>query len=160
MASFDYRVERWKQPYPPNPAMLRLELTQEGYDVFQWADRPNTSYGSHKHPQPQSHWIVSGNLEIVVERVGRYVLGPGDRDFMPADTYHTARVLGNEPVIYLVGELNKQTAAAVEPKPKRGRKPKATMVDPTKKPRKKRMTKAEKAAADAEFESLKRMFDF
>jgi mannose-6-phosphate isomerase-like protein (cupin superfamily) len=157
--AFDYRVERWKQPYPPNPAMLRLELVGEGYEVFQWADRPSTSYGSHKNPQAQSHWIVSGNLEIVVERVGRYVLGPGDRDFMPADTYHTVRVLGNEPVVYLVGELNKQTAAAEPPKPKRGRKPKVATADVTKKPRKKRMTKAEKAAADAEFESLKRMFD-
>ncbi len=155
--AFDYRVERWKQPYPPNPAMLRLELTHEGYDVFQWADRPNTSYGSHKNPQAQSRWIVSGNLEIVVERIGRYVLGPGDRDFMPADTYHTARVLGNEPVVYLVGELNKPIAAAEPAKPKRGRKPKA--IDPNKNPRKKRLTKAEKAAADIEFESLKRMFD-
>lgn len=155
--AFDYRVERWKEPYPPNPAMLRLELVGEGYDVFQWADRPNTSYGSHKHPQAQSHWIVSGNLEIVVERVGRYVLGPGDRDFMPADTYHTARVLGNEPVVYLVGELNRPTAAE-PPKPKRGRKPK-TKTPPAKKPRKKRMTKAEKAAADVEFESLKRIFE-
>lgn len=152
--AFDYRVERWKQPYPPNPAMLRLELTYEGYDVFQWAERPNTKYGSLKHPQAQSHWIVSGNLEIVVERVGRYVLGPGDRDFMPAGTYHTLRVLGNEPVIYLVGELNPKPEP---PKPKRVRKPKA--IDPEKKPRKKRMTKAEKAAADAEFESLKRMFE-
>ena len=152
--SLDYRVERWKQPYPPNTAMLRLELTQEGYDVFQWADRPNTNHGSKKNPQAQSHWIVSGNLEIVVERIGRYVLGPGDRDFMPADTYHTLRVLGNEPVVYLVGELNFKV---VSPKTRRGRKPKA--VDPEKKPRKKRITKIEKAATDAEFESLKRMFE-
>src|SRR5687768_16388895 len=139
MASFDYRVERWKQPYPPNPAMLRLELTHEGYDVFQWANRPNTNYGSHKHPQPQSHGIVSGNLEIVVERTGRYVLGPGDRDFMPADTYHTARVLGNEPVVYLVGELNKPPVAVEPQKPKRGRRPKANGAETVaKKPRKKR----------------------
>lgn len=154
--AFDYRVERWKQPYPPNPAMLRLELSREGYDVFQWADRPNTNHGSKKNPQARSHWIVSGNLEIVVERVGRYVLGPGDRDFMPADSYHTLRVLGSEPVVYLVGELNTNPES---PKPKRGRKAKATTVDPNKKPRKKRLTKAEKAAADAEFESLKRIFE-
>jgi mannose-6-phosphate isomerase-like protein (cupin superfamily) len=157
--AFDYRVERWKQPYPPNPAMLRLELVGEGYDVFQWADRPNTGYGSHKHPQAQSHWVISGNLEIVVERVGRFVLGPGDRDFMPADTYHTARVLGIEPVVYLVGELNTLPASTEQPKPKRVRKPKAPATVAAKKPRKKRMTKAEKAAADAEFEALKRIFE-
>ena len=28
----------------------------------------------------------------------------GDRDFMPAGTYHSARVAGDEPVMYLVGE--------------------------------------------------------
>jgi quercetin dioxygenase-like cupin family protein len=98
-----YRVEKWKHPYPPNPAMLRLELEAEGFRVLNWCDLPETSYGMHKHDSEQSHWVISGSIEITVANIA-YVLSAGDRDHMPANTYHTARVVGEEPVTYLVGE--------------------------------------------------------
>jgi quercetin dioxygenase-like cupin family protein len=99
----DYRVERWNEINPPLSAMLRLRLTQENYDVFQWCDNPGAMYGNHMHDEDQSHWILSGTLEITVERVGTFELNAGDRDFMPARIYHSARVIGEEPVMYLVG---------------------------------------------------------
>ncbi len=149
----NYHIEKWSQAYPPNPAMLWLQLSQDGYAVQQWADLPNTSRGSQKVNHPKSHWIVSGTLEINVEYLGRFVLGPGDRDFLPANAYHTARVIGDEPVVYLVGEL--KSTAVSEPTPsKRERK----TVDPNKLSKKKRLIKAEKAAEDAEFERIKRQF--
>lgn len=98
-----YRIEKWSLPTPPNPAMLRFLLEREGYRVSQWSDNPGVAYGNHKHDEDQSHWIVSGSLEFTVERIGTFVLEPGDRDFMPAGTYHSARVVGDEPVMYLVG---------------------------------------------------------
>jgi quercetin dioxygenase-like cupin family protein len=98
-----YSIERWREDYAPNPAMLRLLLAREGYRVFQWHDAPGTIYGSHKHDEDQSHWVVSGRLEITVETQGTYVLCAGDRDHLPADNYHTARVLGDDPVFYIVG---------------------------------------------------------
>jgi quercetin dioxygenase-like cupin family protein len=64
-------------------------------------------YGNHIHDEDQTHWILSGSLELTVERVGTFELNPGDRDFMPARTYHTARVIGDEPVMYLVGVKRK-----------------------------------------------------
>lgn len=100
-----YRVDRWNRPQAPNPAMLRNTLAVEGFTVFQWADPPGTVYGMHRHESAQSHWIVSGSLEITVEGRGVFVLGPGDRDMMLAGTYHSARALGDEMVIYLVGEV-------------------------------------------------------
>ncbi len=98
-----YRVIKWSEPQPPNPAMLRFLLEREGYRVFQWSDNPGITYGNHQHDDEQSHWIISGSLELTVERVGTFILEPGDRDFMPAGTYHSARVVGDEPVMYLVG---------------------------------------------------------
>jgi quercetin dioxygenase-like cupin family protein len=98
-----YRIENWNQPTPPNPAMLRFLLEREGYRVFQWSDNPGTVYGNHKHDDDQSHWVISGSLELTVERAGTFVLETGDRDFLPAGTYHSARVIGEEPVMYLVG---------------------------------------------------------
>ena len=83
--------------------MLRHSMTADGYQVFQWCDEPGTEYGNHMHSEDQSHWIISGSLELTVERSGVYLLEAGDRDFMPAGTYHSARVVSDEPVMYLVG---------------------------------------------------------
>ena len=99
----NYRVERWNEISLPLSAMLRLRLTQENYDVFQWCDNPGMAYGNHMHGEEQSHWIISGTLEIAVEQVGTFELNAGDRDFLPAGAYHSARVIGEEPVMYLVG---------------------------------------------------------
>ena len=99
-----YRIKKWSEPHAPNAAMLRYLLAAEGYNVYQWCDRPGALYGSHKHDTDQSHWIISGTLELNVQTVGTFLLSAGDRDFMPAQTYHSARVIGDEPVLYLVGE--------------------------------------------------------
>ena len=96
------QIERWNESSPPNVARLRQELEREGYSVFQWSDAPGTKYGPHAHGEDQSHWIISGELEL---RVGHeiYTLRAGDRDFLPADTIHSAFVPGDEPVTYLIG---------------------------------------------------------
>ena len=103
----NYRIERWSALHAPNSAMLRHILVTEGYRVFQWCDLPEAVYVNHKHAEDQSHWIISGALELTIERVGTVVLEAGDRDFMPALTYHSARVVGEEPVMYLVGVKRK-----------------------------------------------------
>jgi len=46
---------------------------------------------------------MSGMLELTVDGAGVFILEAGDRDFMPAGTEHTARVVGAEPVTYLIG---------------------------------------------------------
>lgn len=98
-----YRVEKWSELQTPGMALMRLIMTQEGYSVYQWCDRPEMEYGMHFHSEEQSHWVVSGSLEITVQKVGTFLLQAGDRDFMPANTYHSARVIGEEPVLYLIG---------------------------------------------------------
>jgi quercetin dioxygenase-like cupin family protein len=95
-------VERWSDQTPPDAQELKTRLSSEGYSVFQWSDAPGTRYGPHAHGEDQSHWILSGELEL---RVGYeiYTLGPGDRDFLPANTMHSASVPGDKPVTYLIG---------------------------------------------------------
>ena len=96
------RIERWRDSAKPNPTDLKQRLRNEGYSVFQWSDAPGTKYGPHAHAEDQSHWIVSGELEL---RVGHeiYTLRAGDRDFLPANTIHSAFVPGDEPVVYVIG---------------------------------------------------------
>lgn len=105
--NFDFKpkfhVERWTQFHAPNAAMLRLQMEQEGYRVYQWSDRAGMIYALHKHETAQSHWIVSGELELTVGGQS-YVLKAGDRDFLAAETWHSARVSGETAVVYLIGE--------------------------------------------------------
>jgi quercetin dioxygenase-like cupin family protein len=100
------RIERWSEARAPNPTDLKQRLHAEGYNVFQWSDAPGTTYGPHSHPEDQSHWILSGELEL---RVGdeTYVLRAGDRDYLPANTIHSAFVPGDEPVAYVIGAKQK-----------------------------------------------------
>jgi mannose-6-phosphate isomerase-like protein (cupin superfamily) len=98
-------IQRWMQPNKPNPAMLRMLLSNQGYMVSQWCDAPEKCYGSRMHLQDQTHWIVSGSLEVTLSKGGEsYILEIGDRDFIPANTYYSLRVIGEEPADYMVGE--------------------------------------------------------
>ena len=95
-------IERWNEEGAPDKQILRGRMEAEGYSVFEWQDAPGTSYRAHSHPEDQSHWIISGALTL---RLGweEYTLRAGDRDFLPANTEHSAVVPGDEPVIYLIG---------------------------------------------------------
>lgn len=96
------RIERWSGDEAPSPVELRRRLEEEGYSVFDWSDAPGTHYAAHRHAEDQSHWIVSGALELRI--AGQtYTLRAGDRDFLPANTVHAAFVPGTEPVRYLIG---------------------------------------------------------
>ena len=94
-------VERWNTAAAPEPAELRQRLQAEGYSVFEWTDEPGTKYGPHSHAEDQSHWILSGELEL---RVGHetYTLRAGDRDYLPANTIHSASVPGPAALVYLI----------------------------------------------------------
>lgn len=96
------QIERWSEESVPDAGELKALLQDEGYSVFQWTDAPGTKYGPHAHSEDQSHWILSGVLEL---RVGHetYTLNAGDRDYLPANTIHSASVPGNTPVVYLIG---------------------------------------------------------
>jgi len=95
-------VKRWAGPGRPDARELRARLEAEGYSVLEWSDEPGTSYASHAHPEDQSHWIISGELELTIAGHS-YTLGAGDRDFLPANTTHAAFVPGKGPVRYLIG---------------------------------------------------------
>ena len=99
----EYRVERWLNPGEPVAEELAAIMRAEGYSVFKWSDGPGAAYADHQHGEDQSHWIISGTMELTVQVEGLIQLGPGDRDFMPAGTMHSARVKGNKPVVYLIG---------------------------------------------------------
>ncbi|MBD0369393.1 MAG: cupin domain-containing protein [Pyrinomonadaceae bacterium] len=96
------KVVRWGKEEEPGAEELRAALEQEGYHVFEWSDAPGTHYSAHRHAEDQSHWIITGELELRVQGE-TYTLQAGDRDFLPAGTVHSAFVPGTVPVRYLIG---------------------------------------------------------
>ena len=102
-SDIEYRIDRFSGDAPPDAETLNRHMSAEGYDVFEWTDGAGAVYEPHQHSEDQSHWIISGELELVVDGVGPVVLKAGDRDFMPAGTRHSARVLGDQAVRYLIG---------------------------------------------------------
>lgn len=98
-----YRVEKWTGEKEPSGSELKRVMESEGFSVFQWSDSPGSYYSPHIHANEQSHWIVSGTLELAVTGIGTFHLSAGDRDFMPPNTEHAATVIGDKPVIYLIG---------------------------------------------------------
>ena len=95
-------IQRWDQTQSPDARTLRGRLENEGFTVSEWTDAPGTVYENHSHPDDQVHWIVSGKLDFEVNGE-KYQLGPGDRDYLPANTDHAAFVPGTQPVRYLIG---------------------------------------------------------
>jgi quercetin dioxygenase-like cupin family protein len=95
-------IERWNESDPPDGQILRQRMEAEGYSVFESRDAAGTTYGPHTHAEDQSHWILSGALIL---RVGweEYTLRAGDRDYLPANTEHSAIVPRDEAVVYLIG---------------------------------------------------------
>ena len=100
-----FEVERWAGGGPPDGRRLRRQLEREGYEVFEWSDRPGAYYAPHSHPEDQSHWVLSGALTLIVGGE-EYTLRAGDRDRLAAGTVHAARVEGSERVVYLIGAKN------------------------------------------------------
>src|SRR5215831_6996516 len=96
------QVERWNEAGLLDASDLKQRLRSEGYSVFQWSDAAGNKYGPHAHAEDQSHWIIRGELELHVG-YETYRLGAGDRDFLPANTIHSAFVPGDEAVVYLIG---------------------------------------------------------
>jgi quercetin dioxygenase-like cupin family protein len=97
-----FKVEYWDGATARDASALRRRLESEGYNVFEWSDAPGTVYGPHSHADDQSHWVISGALELTVNEK-TYTLRAGDRDYLPANTTHSAFVTGSEPVRYLIG---------------------------------------------------------
>lgn len=100
----EYRVVRFMGDELPPPGDLRRRLESEGYRVYEWTDSAGSVYETHEHAKDQSHWVISGSIELNVEGFGKVLLNAGDRDEMPGGTRHSAAVVGTGPVRYLIGE--------------------------------------------------------
>lgn len=100
--SFTMRLTRWNRETQPSLEALRSALTGEGLTISEWADPSGTVYPVHTHEYPEVRVVVHGHLRVGLPETGEeFVLAPGDRLDLPANTPHWADVNGHGPVVYL-----------------------------------------------------------
>ncbi len=104
---FAMRLTRWNRGTPPSLEALRSALTGEGLTVSEWADPAGTVYPVHAHEYPEVRVVVRGSLRVGLPETGEeFILAPGDRLDLPANTPHWADVQGHGPVVYLSASKN------------------------------------------------------
>jgi quercetin dioxygenase-like cupin family protein len=93
-------IAPWGKSKKPGLEELTAMLKQEGLESELYSDRPGTKYGRHKHDFDDFVVIVSGKMKISTDE-HEWLLKPGDRLDIPANTPHRAEVIGKEEVRFL-----------------------------------------------------------
>jgi len=93
-------VVRWSRAKKPTLEELTQILDTQGQDYELYSDPPKMKYGRHKHPFDDFVMIVSGKMKIATD-AHEWIMNPGDRLDIPANTPHTAEMLGRQEVQYL-----------------------------------------------------------
>ena len=93
-------VIRWTKTKKPTLEELRKGLRNEGLECELYSDKPKVKYGRHKHDFDDFIVIVTGKMKLATD-TQFWILKPGDRLNLPANTYHTAEMLGTQEVHYL-----------------------------------------------------------
>lgn len=79
---------------------LTAKLEALGYTVTRYVYPPGTDFPDHAHAVDKIDAVISGRFELTIDRK-RVVLRAGDWLRVPRGAVHSARVLGDEPVVSL-----------------------------------------------------------
>ena len=93
-------VVKWTRKAKPTKAELIKMMEAEGHACALYSDTPGTKYARHKHDFDDFLVIVSGQMKIGTDRF-EWLMKPGDRLDIPANTVHWANMVGKEEVHYL-----------------------------------------------------------
>jgi quercetin dioxygenase-like cupin family protein len=91
---------KWNKNKKPTLEDLQEMLRREGLTAELYSDPPGMKYGRHKHAFDDFVVIVVGRMKVTTDE-GEWTMKPGDRLNLPANTPHSAEVLGKEDVQYL-----------------------------------------------------------
>jgi len=94
-------IESWDSKWGElNERNMRRILESRGYGVVKYVYPPGTYFSDHKHEFDKMDTVLKGKFKI--EALGKkFILGPGDMLYVPADLVHSAEVLGEEEVVSL-----------------------------------------------------------
>lgn len=91
-------ITRWQAPMTPNAQQIKLMLEGEGLESFEESYLPNTKINIHRHPFTEVRIVVEGEIHFNISG-NQFVLRPGDRVEIPANTKHSTVCQGNIPCL-------------------------------------------------------------
>ncbi|TNN08703.1 cupin domain [Schistosoma japonicum] len=98
----EFRVHHWDELVDGQLTlenMLKM-LKSEGCSCINYKFKPGTDFPEHTHDEDKVDCIVSGQLSFTM--YGKeIILGPGDRLEVPRNVPHSARVIGQSPVVFV-----------------------------------------------------------
>lgn len=116
------RVEKWNPAWGPlSETAMRRRLEAEGYSVARYLYPPGTSFPEHTHGVDKKDTVLEGRLRITAEGK-EFVLEPGDMVEIPAQTRHTADVVGEEAVVSLDATRLRSAGSGGQARPAHPRK--------------------------------------
>ncbi|NUN07519.1 MAG: cupin domain-containing protein [Bdellovibrio sp.] len=81
-------ITRWQAPIVPSKQQLHIILESEGLEPFDETYQPQEKVQDHRHPFAEVRIIVAGEMIFNVSG-NQFVLRPGDRLEIPANTKHS-----------------------------------------------------------------------
>ena len=81
-------ITRWQAPIVPSKQQLHIILEAEGLEPFDEVYEPQAKVQDHRHPFAEVRIIVAGEMIFNVSG-NQFVLRPGDRLEIPANTKHS-----------------------------------------------------------------------
>lgn len=88
-------ITRWQAPIIPTKEQAQLILESEGLEAFLEAYEPQQKIQDHRHPFAEVRIIVSGELIFNISG-NQFILRPGDRLEIPANTKHSHTAQGSQ----------------------------------------------------------------
>jgi mannose-6-phosphate isomerase-like protein (cupin superfamily) len=81
-------------------ANMRRKLEDRGYSVSRYVYPPGTHFPEHDHGVDKIDGVLAGRFRMSMGG-GSVVLEPGDLLVVPKHVFHSAEVVGEEPVVSL-----------------------------------------------------------
>jgi len=96
------QIEHWDETRDGEltEANMRRKLQDRGYRVSKYVYPPGTYFPEHDHGVDKIDGILSGRFRMALKG-GRVVLEAGDLLVVPKHVFHSAEVVGEEPVVSL-----------------------------------------------------------
>lgn len=91
-------VTRWQAPLLPTRQQIAMILHDEGLDCHEETYEPQQKVKEHRHPFCEVRIVAQGEMLFNIGGT-QFLLRPGDRVEIPANTRHAHAAQGTEPCI-------------------------------------------------------------
>lgn len=91
-------ITRWQAPLTPTKTQIQMILTNEGLEPFEEIYEPKQKVVDHRHPFCEVRIVAAGEMLFNISGT-QFLLRPGDRVEIPANTRHSHMAQGSEPCV-------------------------------------------------------------